>query len=319
MRVLLVDADSHNGFPNLALMKISSFLKEINNGDLTLDLIKGIPDTAPLEEYDQVYVSTIFYQNKERLRNYLRQLPSYEVGGSGWDLDQTLPESIEHILPDYSLYDIDYSMGLTSRGCIRNCGFCIVPQKEGKIKDHAPISEFHHPTHKKIMLLDNNFLASPNMAANFDYILENNLKVNFNQGLDIRLVTEDIANVLSEVKYFNWTFKTRGLHFAFDSWRYREHVEEGIKTLIDAGINPNHLMFYVLIGYDTDPKNDFERVELLKSYGVKPYVMTYNQKESLWSKHFERWVNGRYHEFIPFEKYSDGVLASTLQECEKNC
>lgn len=308
MKILLV-TDSE--FPNLVLMKIAEDFK--GHG---IDLIKSIPDTRPLQEYDLIFISCVFFQNKERVERYASQFERKKVhiGGSGFDCSIELPYKLEHTRPDYSLYGLDYSMGFTSRGCIRNCGFCIIPQKEGYIKDHAPISEFHDPTHKKIMLLDNNFLASPEMAANFDYILKNDLKVNFNQGLDIRLVTEDIAQVLNDIKYYSRSFKTRGLHFAFDDWRYREHVEEGIKTLIEAGINPRHLMFYVLIGYNSTPENDKLRVDLLKSYGVKPYIMTYNQNETLWSKNFERYINGRYHEFVPFEKYNKGVLARIILE-----
>lgn len=304
-KVLVVDADSHNDFPNLALMKLSSWLKEINNGDIQIDLIKGVPDTAPLEPYDMTYVSCIYHQNKEKVQAYLNQLQNYAVGGSGINYEW-LPEPIEHIIPDYSLYNIDYSMGFTSRGCIRNCGFCIVPKKEGAIKDHASITEFLHPTHTKIMILDNNFLASPKWKENLE--LMNGLRVNFNQGLDIRLVTEENAQLLAETKYYSWNFKTRGLHFALDDMRYLWEALDGIQILLDAGIKPHHLMFYVLIGWNTYPDEDVFRVNLLKSYGIHPYIMTFDQIENQWTKNFERYINGRYHEFVPFEKYNNGVL-----------
>ena len=310
MNVLLVDADSHNGFPNLALMKLSAWLKEINNGNLTIDLIKGLPDTAPLEPYDKVYVSCIFFQNKERVSQYISQLEYVEIGGSGWDGEThlPLPDPIEHIQPDYSLYGTDFSMGFTSRGCPNNCGFCIVPKKEGPIRDNAPIQEFLDPNHKKLVLLDNNFLASPRWKENLEFIIDNDLKINFNQGLDIRLVNEENAQLLSECKYYNWTWKTKSLHFAFDDLRHWWQVLDGIDTLREAGIKPYRLMFYVLIGWNTYPSHDIERVNLLVSQGAVPYIMTYNQNENEWTKNYERYINGRYYQFIAFEKYMNGVL-----------
>ena len=149
MRVLLVDADSHNGFPNLALMKIA---ERHNRAGYDVELIKGIYDTAPLQYYDRVYISTIYKQNLERVKAYAKQFrsPFIEVGGSGWD-NTLLPDDIEHIMPDYSLYGTDFSMGFTSRGCPNNCGFCIVPKKEGPIRDNAV--SYTHLTLPTILLV----------------------------------------------------------------------------------------------------------------------------------------------------------------------
>jgi len=296
MRILLVDADSKDGFPNLALMKISAWHKEQGH---SVELIKGIPTTAPLNGYDKTYLSCIFFQNRDRVLDYASQLDNVVLGGSGIDLDMRLDDDIEHIMPDYSLYDLDFSMGFTSRGCIRNCGFCIVPEKEGKIRDHAPISEFHDPEHKKIVLLDNNFLASPRWQRNLSYIQGEGLKVNFNQGLDIRLLTEEMAYQLAHTKYYNWTFKIRGLHFAFDDMRYEEDVWKGIDLLENAGINLAHCLFYVLIGYNTTEDQDLYRIRSLYERGVHPYVMPYNKHKS----HLTRWVNRRYYQWVKWEDY----------------
>ena len=241
MRVLLVDADSHNGFPNLALMKLSAWYKQQG---YAVDLLKGIHTTAPLQHYDKVFISIIFYQNREKVLDYASQFDNVTVGGSGFDYNIRLDDDIEHILPDYSLYDLDYSMGFTSRGCIRNCGFCIVPEKEGPIRDHAPIHEFLHPDHKKVILLDNNFQASPKWRENIKYLIDTKLKVNFNQGLDIRLIDRESAYFFSETYYYNWTFKRRGINFAFDDLRYEKKVREGLENLINVGIRPEHILVY---------------------------------------------------------------------------
>ena len=294
--VLLVDADSKEGFPNLALMKLSAWYKKEG---WEVDLIRGLPLAPPLHLYDKSYISVIFFQNKERALEYGLMLPNCEIGGSGYDITKKLPDEIEHIMPDYSLYDIDYSIGFTSRGCLRNCGFCIVPKKEGPIRHNAHVQEFHRLDHKKIMLLDNNFLASPNYLFELGYINQLALKVNFNQGLDIRLMTPETAEILAQTKYYSWNFKTRGLHFAFDDMRYEKEVWRGIDLLENAGVNPKHLMFYVLVGYNTTEQQDLNRIYSLKDRGVKPFVMPYNQTKN----RLTRFVNGRYYEFMKLEDY----------------
>jgi len=297
MRILLVDADSKEGFPNLALMKLSAWHKQQRH---EVDLIKGIPDTAPLETYDKTLISCIFFQNRDKVLDYAAQFDIVQIGGSGYDYNIVLDHDVEHILPDYSLYGIDFSMGFTSRGCIRNCGFCIVPEKEGMIRHNAFVQEFHNLGHKKVMLLDNNFQSSPNWQYNLGYINQLGLKVNFSQGLDIRLLDENFANQLSNTKYYSWNFKTRSLSFAFDDLRYEEDVWAGIDLLEKAGINLNHVLFYVLIGYNTTEKQDLYRINALYERGVRPYVMPYNKHKS----DLTRWVNRLYYQFIPWEIYN---------------
>ncbi len=300
MRILLIDADSVNGFPNLALMKLSAYYKKDGH---EVDLIVGIPEVAPLFEYDHAHVSCIFYQNKDKVMDYVKQFRGISVGGSGINMSIELPDEIEHIMPDYSLYGIDYSMGFTSRGCIRKCKFCDVPEKEGYIKDHAPISEFHDPDHDKVVLLDNNFLASPRWQDNIEYLVENHLKVNFNQGLDIRLIDEWKAEWLHEMQYYNWTFSRRGLHFAFDDPAHEKAVGKGLKILSQAGIKPYRCMFYVLVGFNTTPEQDMYRIEVLKELGAKPFVMIYNRNKNRELRRLARWVNGRFHEFLDYDTF----------------
>lgn len=297
MRVLLVDADSKKGFPNLALMKISAWYKQRN---YEVDLIKGIPSTAPLNTYDKVLISCIFYQNRERVLDYASQMDNVQIGGSGFDYNIILDNDVEHIMPDYSLYGIDYSLGFTSRGCIRNCEFCVVPEKEGMVHDNAPISEFLHPDHKKIVLLDNNFQASPNWEHNINFLIDNELKVNFNQGLDIRLLDKKFAEKLVRTKYYNWTFKRRTLHFAFDDLRYEKQIWKGIDILEEVGIKLKDVLFYILIGFNTTEEEDLYRVNSLYERGVRPYIMPYNQHKSK----LTRWVNRLYYQFIPWEIYN---------------
>jgi len=292
MKVLLVQVDGTK--PNLALMKISAYHKE-----------KGDVVSFSCRNPDKVYISCIFAQNKPKALGIAKLFNcAVELGGSGISLSKTLPDEIEHIMPDYSLYNIRYSIGFTSRGCIRSCPWCIVPKKEGMIREHAPIDEFYVPIWKKLILYDNNFLASPKWYEKLHEIKARKIKVSFNQGLDIRLVDQEVAKLLSKIKYFDDDFKTRRLYFSFDLPEIESQVIDGIRHLENAGIKMQHLMFYVLVGFNTTFEEDYHRFQLLKKLNVKPYIMLYNdRKDKPLLRHFERWVNRRYYKVCKFDEY----------------
>lgn len=307
MKALLVDADSQKDFPNLALMKISAWLKR--NG-YSVDLIKGVPKAAPLETYDKYYISTIFFQNRELVLDYARQLPKKPyIGGSGYSNKSKLSKSIEHILPDYSLYNVDYSMGFTSRGCVRKCPWCIVPLKEGYIRDNASLGEFLHPDHNKLILLDNNFQASPRWRENLQEIIDRKIRVNFNQGLDARLVNAEFASMLAESKCYDWHFRIRGAHLAFDSLNVEQPLINALSLFENAGMPPKRFIVYILVGHHTTFDQDIYRVEKVIELGAKPYIMRFNQNPNTILKHLARWVNRKYYEFVDRTAYNGGVLA----------
>jgi len=317
MKVLLIQADGK--MPNLALMKISAWHKKM--GDKVY-LKRGLDPTLPLEcsNPDIVYISVIFSWNKKKALTLADMLKKKGIkvliGGYAISNDK-LPYEIEHIMPDYDLYGIDYSMGYTSRGCIRKCPWCIVWRKEGYIREHAELKEFLHPRHRKVILLDNNLLAAPNGRKVLIELIARRLMVNFNQGLDIRLVNRENAKLLSKIRYYDWRFKNRTLHFAFDLPETENEVLRGIKILEEAGIPRDHLMFYVLVGYNTSYKEDMHRINLLIKEGVKPYVMPYNDRHDSYYPHLERWVNHLVYEFVPWEKYDHGNSQAIIHQLEK--
>lgn len=286
MNILLIDVDSV--IPNLALMKISTYHKK--KGDHVFLNYCNDPD--------KVYVSCILKENRSQALGSKLLLNCKNVCFGGYGInDKKLPGPIEHMMPDYSLYDgkvcqncghlinhcrckketipgdMWYSMGYSTRGCIRNCGWCKVPEMEGSIRANASISEFLSPFHKHLVLLDNNILALDDHFKKIaDQIMNRNVTVDFNQGLDIRLINDENAGILKKLRYRPF------LRFAFDEICYKKQVINGIKTLIENGIKQS--FFYVLVGYNTSIEEDLERLNILKLLDQRPYVMRYNKDPS---------------------------------------
>jgi len=283
VRIGLIQIDGK--WHNLALLKLSAFHKQRGDEVIWFDLSN--------HKIDRWYGSTIF------------------IGGSGYDLNARLPPEIEHVCPDYEAFNMDYSIGFTSRGCIRNCRFCIVRTKEGYIKEHANFSEFLR--HEKVILLDNNFLASPKWKKKLQFIIKNNIKVSFCQGLDIRLINNENANLLSQIKWYDPKFSRRQLYFAFDNPKLEKVVRRGVQILKRNGIAPKYLMFYMLTNFNTTFEEDWHRFKVLNELGVDPYVMLYNRKKaSRFHKDFARWINQRRYKACSFENYD----RSRIQDVE---
>lgn len=290
----LIDADYKRGtnlfnkpslFPNLALMKISAYYKQ---KDYRVEWYKPIMHHS----YHKIFVSKVF-DWESPINPYLRK--DMIMGGSGIDLYKDLPDKIEHICPDYDLYGIDYALGFITRGCIRKCPFCIVWKKEGMIKKHSNIEEFWK-NQNKIKLLDNNFLAYKDHLEELKKLIEINVKVDFNQGLDIRLINDENAELLSTLKKWDNT----DLRFAFDDPKMKEIIKEKTEILRNHGITRGY--FYVLIGYNTTPKEDSERISLLNELGHRIYIMPYNKKK-LYQKAMRKYINRFFYRKMNFEVF----------------
>ena len=324
MKVVLVHVDGK--MPNPALMKLSAFHKKHNDSVMLVKMKDYLHPPLELFTADSMYASCIFDWSDKKVKlltdfaNWKKSKNpnfGFQIGGSGYNVSLTLPDEIEHTMPDYSLYGIDYSMGFTSRGCIRNCPWCIVPKKEGVIRDHASISEFHDPKHSKLILLDNNFLASPKWKDNLFHIIEHKLQVNFNQGLDIRLINDYNANLLAHCQFRNWTFKSELLHFAFDEPKIEDAVRKGVEILKTHGISPRKLMFYMLVGFNTTFEEDIYRFNVLRELGLNPFVMIYNnRKDKPLLRHFARWVNKTVYKKCSFKNYKHGNSEKVITELQ---
>jgi hypothetical protein len=272
--IKLYDIDSK--IPNLALMKLSAYHKSV-----------GDNVGFKIEKPDRIYASVIFKKNKWKADALRREYPKSEVfiGGAGYNFKTTLPQGIELLKPDYDLYPSEYSLGYTTRGCIRNCDFCIVPKKEGKLRRAQHIREFHDDRFKTVICLDNNIYADKKwFFENTNYILENKLKFNAIQGMDIRILDKEIAERLKELKWDGM------IHFAFDNMKDEKKVLSGIDLLKSVGIKTrSKVSFYVLVGHSTTIEEDIYRCRLLKKHGATAYVMQY--KKSPETARLAWWAN----------------------------
>lgn len=271
MLVALHDADK-TGFPNLALMKLSAWHKAAG------DEVKWFD--AMFWQGDKVYSSKAFTFTPED-----PYLPEYtEKGGTGYGIKTTLSEEIEHHVPDYDLYGLDYSLGFLTRGCPRKCEWCFVPEKEGGIRAHADIEEFAR--HKNVVLMDNNVLAHDHGIEQLEKIARLGLRVDFNQGLDARLIDDQVARRLAKVKWLH------PLRLACDHKGQIDSVRRAVELLRWHNVTPRRYFCYVLV---KDVPDAVERVRFLKGMDVdafaQPYIDRHGSPPSDEQRHFSRWVD----------------------------
>lgn len=282
MKVRLIAVDSK--IPNYALMKISTYHKRLGDD---VDWYNPLFDS---ENTDILYMSKVFTFTQDYL--YLPNNAKIIKGGTGYDIYSKLPDEIENITDlDYSLYpDCDYSIVFMSRGCFRNCPFCIVRKKEGLI--HKVQFPKLNPNGKWIMLLDNNFFGCKDWKENINIIKSWNKPVDFTQGIDLRILTEEQCKVISDIKI-------KGIHCAWDNYEDKDLILPKLKMLCQY-VKPYKITCYCLVGFKN--KNhildeDIERVMTLKELGVNPFAMGYIDFENLNYKRkkeindFCRWVN----------------------------
>ena len=290
MQIGLIDVDSHN-WPNLCLMKLSAWHKA--QGD-------HVEWWRPEGRYDLVYKSRVFTDLYSKDTTVVTNAERVVAGGTGYDLANRLPGAVEHSFPDSSIYPqfSDTAYGFLSRGCPRNCGFCIVSKKEGcRAVAVADLSEFWRGQ-REIKLLDANLLACQNHERLLEQLAGSRAWVDFTQGLDIRLVTPDNAPLLNQVR-------TKAVHFAWDN--PNEDLTPFFRRFLEwTNIKSNrNRRVYVLVNFGSTHEQDLYRVDTLRRMGYDPYVMVYNRPSApKLTRQLQRWVNNK-RIFYTVEHFSD--------------
>jgi hypothetical protein len=308
MKIGLIDVDGHN-FPSLPLMKLSAWHKRQGDSVEWYNPWDGL-----VEPYDKVYMSKVFSFTPD----YGNPVYAKEVsrGGSGYcistangretydtKIDTALPYEVEHIYPDYGLYGIaDTAYGFLTRGCPRGCGFCHVATKEGKHSYKvADLHEFWRGQ-PNIVLCDPNILACADHMELLQQLIYSKATVEINQGLDIRLVTDENLEMIRQIKM-------RSIHLAYDRYQDKAIVEprlQAFKEKTGYDKNKGGVLVYILVNYDTTLEQDIERIQFCRSLNFAPYPMIYDKEHcDPVYKSLQRWCNNYIFWKVPtFEEYN---------------
>lgn len=281
MNIGLLAIDSN--YPNLALMKISNYHK--TKGD-------NVEWYKPMFPYDKVYMAKVFTFTTD----YCDCISASEIekGGTGYDISKVLSIEIDRAIPDYDLYNLDKksAYGFLTRGCPNKCKWCIVPQKEGKIAPYMDIEEIAVDGRKNVILMDNNVLASDYGLRQIEKIISMDVRVDFNQGLDARLVTDDIAKLLAKVKWL------KHIRFGCDTPGQIAECERATTLLDKYGYKGEYFFYCILLD---DFNESFNRVNYWRNKKkCLPYAQPYRDLNNScyiipqWQKDLARWVNKRW-------------------------
>lgn len=306
-KIGLIAVDTHN-YVNIPLMKISAWHKaQGDHVEWYQPMFSG--------HMDKVYMSKVFSFTPDY--EYFIDADEVIKGGSGYCIslvdgkevydkskDKDLPPDIEHIYPDYSIYgDMtkDTAYGFLTRGCPRGCGFCHVEAKEGRCsRKVADLSEFWRGQ-KNIVLCDPNLIACKEWKDLLQQLIDSKAWIDINQGIDIRMMTEEKAEMIKQLKIKN-------VHFAWDRYEDKDLIIPKFKLFKDiTQWDKRKLTVFMLTNFNTTLDQDLERIYTLRDLGYTPYVMIYN-KDDLSPKHtlrrMQRWVNNRVI-FRTCEKFED--------------
>lgn len=289
-KIGLIDVDGHSGFPNLAQMKLSAYHKSLGDEVECWDGMK---------HYDKVYVSKVFTFTPDE--DTCINADEVVRGGTGYKDYSPLPTEVENIFPDYSLYpSCDYAIGFLTRGCIRSCPWCIVPKKEGKIRPNLSWQEIKRPDSNRIVFMDNNVLASDWGIEQIESMIGQKVRIDFNQGLDARLITPEIAGLLARVKWI------RHIRLACDTSAMLPVIERAVGYMREAGIKDHRFWAYALI---QDVEESHDRIVKLAAIGVKPFGQPYidfdGGEPTQEQKRLARWCNNKaIFNTVPYEEYA---------------
>lgn len=281
MNVALLAVDSN--YPNLALMKVSAWHK--SQGD-TVEWYN------PFDTYDRLYMAKVFSFTPDYGFVIANVRGEVVRGGTGYDIRSSLPGDMDRLQPDYSLYpavDSRTSYGFLTRGCPNRCRWCVVPQKEGGIRPYMDVDDITlHGERPYAVLMDNNVLACDYGLSQLEKIAERRYHVDFNQGLDARLVTSDVARLLARVKWI------KRIRFGCDTPAQIAECERAMSLVRQAGYKGEFFLYCILIDF----AESYYRLNYWRKYKyVSPHAQPYrdlnnpHQRIPQWQKDMARWAD----------------------------
>ncbi len=284
MYIALHDADAEHlkrkdKFPNYALMKISAYHKK--QGDI-VEWFNALSASM----YDKVYSSKVFDFTPEN-----PYLPEHTVkGGTGYGIYENLPDEIDDMFPDYSIYpDCDYAIGFLTRGCPNRCKNCYVPQKEGEIKPYRKWQEIVRPDTKKIVLMDNNITSHPHGIEQLRQLSQTDYRIDINQATSVFTITPEIAGIFAELKWIKY------IRFSVDRKPQIEGMYRAADLLCEKGIPTSKLFIYILLKKDLN--DNLQRIYAMRKLkSVTIYGMPY--KDMRIGEMPEHWQNVMAQKYI---------------------
>ena len=314
VRLLQIDGE----LPNIALMRLAAHHRE--RGDEVIFHHADSPERVKpwwFKSSDRIYASAIFTRSKTVVDELRRGRPDAIIGGTGVDIPPLQMSALEShgvtsLKQDYSIYPkYRQSIGFSQRGCRLQCSFCVVPQKEGRVKPEATVSDIWRgdPWPRELVLLDNDFFGQPAWRDRIAEIRDGGFKVSFNQGINARCITDEAAEAVASVKYVAFAKrrdKKTGemkdvsvprIYTAWDSKSDEERLFAGLRRLTKYGVKPDHIMVYMLCGFwpgETSADREYRRMRL-REFGARPFPMAYitdstPPEVALELRGFQRWV-----------------------------
>ena len=309
---MLVEPDYYSQYPPLGLLKLSTYHKNI--GDTT-ELVHGT-DPAISQEPDVIYITSLFtwaWQPVWKAVAFYSSLFPHSELWLGGLYASLMPEhaalsgvhpshifkgvfrEAEELLPDYGLVPewnrkSNASIVFSSRGCIRNCPFCAVPSLEGKINSSkTTIKHLIWPGHKEVIFFDNNFFAGPYWERILDDVEELGLRVDFNQGIDARLISRQVAKRIARLNV------DKVVRLSYDYKEMGCSVKKATDFLKSEGISGRNILVYALYNFTDDPQDFFNRMSDILAWGTVCYPMRYEPLRTLYKNHYvaPRWDKNR--------------------------
>lgn len=301
--------------PNIALMRLASHHRALGD-EVVYHHADSLAGVHPFQfgREDKIYASAIFRRSLPILEQLRWGRPDAIIGGTAVDplrADEVLPfptsPLIQHEVTALESYGVvtdrqDYgiyphcrkSIGYTHRGCRLKCSFCVVPQKEGAVREVATIADIWRgdPWPREILLLDNDFFGQPHWRDRIKELRDGKFKVSFNQGINARCLTDEAAEAIASVRYYDDQMKTKMIYTAWDNRADEDRLFAGLGRLVKYGVKPDQITVYVLCGYwpgETQADREYRR-KRLRDFGARPYPMVYEQNQTAELKGFQRWV-----------------------------